>query len=85
MPRWWVWAYWLDPFSYAIQGLIANEFSAPRWTVPYNEFSSKRKSITLGQACLNVRTVISPSSSIYSHLKDTERWLSKTTGSARPT
>lgn len=55
MPAWWVWAYWLDPFSYAIQGLIANEFSAPRWDVPYNEFSSKRKSITLGQACLNVR------------------------------
>ncbi|EIE25913.1 ATP-binding cassette transporter [Coccomyxa subellipsoidea C-169] len=33
MPNWWVWAYWLDPFSYAIQGLIANEFSAPRWNV----------------------------------------------------
>lgn len=54
MPAWWAWAFWLDPFSYAIQGLISNEFSAPRWQHPYNEFSSKRRRITLGQACLQV-------------------------------
>ncbi len=60
MPAWWEWAFWLDPFSYAIQGLIANEFSAPRWQHAYNEFSSKRHRITLGQACLQVRAHASP-------------------------
>ena len=54
MPPWWEWAFWLDPFSYAVQGLIASEFSAPRWGVPYSAFSSKRHRITLGQTCLNV-------------------------------
>lgn len=58
MPVWWSWAYWLDPFAYAVQGLIANEFSAPRWNVPYNEFSSKRRRFTLGQACLQVSSII---------------------------
>ena len=55
MPPWWEWAFWLDPFSYAVQGLIANEFSAPRWAVTSSAFSSKRHRITLGQTCLNVR------------------------------
>lgn len=83
MPRWWLWAYWLDPFSYAIQGLIANEFSAPRWSVPYNEFSSKRKSITLGQACLNVWSATLHFKCLLTR-KNTEWLLSNTTGSARP-
>ncbi len=56
MPKWWAWVVWLDPFFYAIQGLVANEFSAPRWAVPYSAFGSKRHRITLGQTCLNVRT-----------------------------
>ena len=55
MPKWWEWAVWLDPFFYAIQGLGANEFSAPRWAEPYSTFGSKRHRITLGQTCLNVR------------------------------
>ena len=35
MPRGWAWATWVDPLAYAVQALIANEFAAPRWAVPY--------------------------------------------------
>ena len=52
---WWSWAVWVDPFSYALRALVANEFSAPRWDVPYNEFSSRRRRFTIGQAVLQVR------------------------------
>lgn len=54
MPVWWSWATWLDPFSYALRGLVGNEFSAPRWDIPYNEFSSRRRRFTIGSAVLQV-------------------------------
>ena len=55
MPVWWSWAVWLDPFSYALRALVCNEFSAPRWDAPYNQFSSRRRRFTIGQAVLQVR------------------------------
>lgn len=54
MPVWWSWAVWLDPFSYALRGLVCNEFSAPRWDAPYNQFSSRRRRFSIGQAVLQV-------------------------------
>ena len=56
---WWSWAVWVDPFSYALRALVANEFSAPRWDAPYNEFSSRRRRFTIGQAVLQVRPELS--------------------------
>jgi len=43
----------LEPLAYAVQALIANEFSASRWAVPY-EFADPGESTTLGQAALQV-------------------------------
>ena len=60
MPIWWSWAIWVDPFSYALRALVANEFSAPRWDAPYNEFSSRRRRFTIGQAVLQVRPGLTP-------------------------
>ena len=57
---WWSWAVWVDPFSYALRALVANEFSAPRWDAPYNEFSSRRRRFTIGQAVLQVRPELDP-------------------------
>ncbi len=54
MPAGWRWATWLDPLAYAVQALIANEFSASRWAVPY-EYADPGDSTTLGQAALQVR------------------------------
>ncbi len=59
MPVWWSWAVWLDPFSYALRGLVCNEFSAPRWDAPYNQFSSRRRRFTIGQAVLQVTILCS--------------------------
>ena len=54
MPSGWAWATWIDPLAYAVQALIANEFAAPRWNVPY-EFADPGSTTTLGEAALNVR------------------------------
>ncbi len=57
MPVWWSWAVWVDPFFYALRGLVSNEFSAPRWDVPYGEYTSKRHHLTVGQAVLQVQFI----------------------------
>jgi uncharacterized membrane protein YbhN (UPF0104 family) len=31
IPPWWIWGYWLSPFTYALNALSVNEFLAPRW------------------------------------------------------
>ncbi|KAF7814222.1 ABC transporter G family member 36-like [Senna tora] len=31
IPNWWIWGYWVSPLSYAFNGLLVNEFLAPRW------------------------------------------------------
>lgn len=54
MPVWWSWAVWVNPFFYALRGLVSNEFSDSRWDVPYGEFSSRRHHLTIGQAVLQV-------------------------------
>ncbi|KAK9836042.1 hypothetical protein WJX81_008449 [Elliptochloris bilobata] len=54
MPRGWAWATWVDPLAYAVQALIANEFAAKRWSVPY-EFADPGSTTTLGEAALDVR------------------------------
>jgi hypothetical protein len=32
MPKWWQWAFWISPLSYAETSTTVNEFLAPRWT-----------------------------------------------------
>jgi hypothetical protein len=34
IPPWWIWGYWLSPFTYALNALSVNEFLAPRWNQP---------------------------------------------------
>ena len=31
---WLIWAYWINPLTYALKALAVSEFSAPRWQKP---------------------------------------------------
>ncbi|KAK9836331.1 hypothetical protein WJX81_006307 [Elliptochloris bilobata] len=31
IPPWWIWFFWIDPFSYAQKAIAVNEFGAARW------------------------------------------------------
>lgn len=31
IPKWWEWAYWVSPMSYAFNAIAVNEMYAPRW------------------------------------------------------
>lgn len=34
IPGWWVWIYWLSPFSYALRAVVINEMTQERWSAP---------------------------------------------------
>ena len=34
IPGWWIWAYWLSPFSWALRGIVVSEMTADRWSAP---------------------------------------------------
>lgn len=31
IPGWWIWAYWLSPFAYALRAIAVNELTSARW------------------------------------------------------
>lgn len=34
IPGWWIWIYWLSPFSYALRAIVINEMTNERWSAP---------------------------------------------------
>lgn len=32
IPPWWIWAYWITPFSYSLRAMVINEFTSPAWS-----------------------------------------------------
>lgn len=34
VPDWWIWAYWISPYSWGMRSLVINEFTAPPWRTP---------------------------------------------------
>jgi hypothetical protein len=52
IPDWWIWAYWLSPFSWAFRALVVNEFTyASSWGQPINPANPSGPSI--GDAALD--------------------------------
>jgi hypothetical protein len=45
---WLIWAYWINPLTYALKALTVSEFSAPRWQKP----TPGNPSVPLGTAVL---------------------------------
>lgn len=31
IPGWWIWAYWISPFAYALRAVVINEMTSPGW------------------------------------------------------
>ena len=52
IPSYWVWAYWVNPLSYAFKALSLLEFSAPRWQTPFHDATNPDIQ-TLGDAVLD--------------------------------
>lgn len=49
IPGYWIWAYYLSPFAYALRALVVNEFTGPAWMQRVWGVPGAR---TLGQAAL---------------------------------
>ncbi|GAX75668.1 hypothetical protein CEUSTIGMA_g3111.t1 [Chlamydomonas eustigma] len=47
-PDWWIWAYWLSPYSWALRSIAINELGGPGWDNP----SSTNPGLTVGEAGL---------------------------------
>ena len=55
VPDWWIWAYWLSPYSWGMRSLVVNEFTSPPWRYPYNfnaSYLTPGQSYTVGEAAL---------------------------------
>lgn len=50
IPGWWIWAYYLSPFSWALRAIAINEMSAERWSAPA---PGNPKGLTLGEEGLD--------------------------------
>ncbi|GBF90608.1 ABC transporter G family member protein [Raphidocelis subcapitata] len=50
IPPWWIWAYWISPFSWAVRAILVNEFSAPDWQLP---IPGAAPGLTVGHAALD--------------------------------
>ena len=51
IPPWWIWAYWLSPFSWAVRSVVVNEFMDPKWTgIPV---SAATPDVSVGQSVLD--------------------------------
>ncbi|KAK9829450.1 hypothetical protein WJX72_005937 [[Myrmecia] bisecta] len=48
IPPWFIWAYWISPFAYALRALVINEMTSPDWSAPV----SPGASISVGVASL---------------------------------
>ncbi|KAK9811201.1 hypothetical protein WJX73_009709 [Symbiochloris irregularis] len=55
---WYIWVFWASPFQWAMRALVVNEFTAPRWQIPFTgSIAALGKGdipgpLTLGQAVL---------------------------------
>ncbi|KAF6263806.1 ABC-2 type transporter-domain-containing protein [Scenedesmus sp. NREL 46B-D3] len=49
IPLYWIWAYYLSPFAYALRALVINEFRSPQWT---QRVLGVPGASTMGQAAL---------------------------------
>ncbi|KAK9826588.1 hypothetical protein WJX74_004476 [Apatococcus lobatus] len=36
IPGWWIWAYYMSPFAYALRAVVINEMRSPNWQQPNN-------------------------------------------------
>jgi ABC-type multidrug transport system ATPase subunit/ABC-type multidrug transport system permease subunit len=52
---WWIWGYWISPFTYSLNALSVNEFLAPRWNKRPDGFGPP--ALTLGREILKERGV----------------------------
>jgi hypothetical protein len=50
IPTWWIWAYWISPFAWAVRAILINEFSAPDWQLPA---PGAAPGLTIGHAALD--------------------------------
>jgi len=50
---WLIWAYWINPLTYAFKALTISEFSAPRWQKP----TPGNPSVPLGTAVLEANSL----------------------------
>ncbi|KAJ8755903.1 hypothetical protein K2173_024448 [Erythroxylum novogranatense] len=55
IPKWWEWAHWISPLTYAYNGMAVNEMLAPRWM---NKLASDNAT-ALGSAVLNNFDIVS--------------------------
>jgi hypothetical protein len=52
IPGWWIWAYWISPFSWGFRALVVNEFSGSQaWASPAN--AAAPRGPTIGEAALD--------------------------------
>ncbi|WIA42005.1 hypothetical protein OEZ86_009302 [Tetradesmus obliquus] len=49
IPLYWIWAYYLSPFAYALRALVINEFRSPQWS---QKVLGVPGAYTMGQAAL---------------------------------
>ncbi|KAG1677137.1 hypothetical protein FOA52_000943 [Chlamydomonas sp. UWO 241] len=50
IPPWWIWAYWMSPYSWAVRAMVVNEMTSPDWSEP----APRDPSLTMGQFSLNI-------------------------------
>ncbi len=50
IPGWWIWAYWISPFAYALRSVVINDLRAPSWGAPANP--ANPTGLTVGQQSL---------------------------------
>eukprot|EP00878_Enallax_costatus_P047499 GHUV01058290.1.p1 GENE.GHUV01058290.1~~GHUV01058290.1.p1 ORF type:complete len:113 (-),score=19.55 GHUV01058290.1:18-356(-) len=50
IPGWWIWAYYISPFSWALRTIAINEMQQERWSKPA---PGNSKHLTLGQEGLD--------------------------------
>ncbi|WIA20601.1 hypothetical protein OEZ85_004985 [Tetradesmus obliquus] len=50
IPGWWIWAYYISPFSWALRAIAINEMSAERWA---RKAPGNAKGLTLGEEGLD--------------------------------